>query len=62
MAYSQTTNLDLDKAVVGTNQPFETAVINDNWDKVDAAFDTDALLPRVQDTLDDGLVIDGGAA
>ena len=36
MAYTQTTRLDLDKAVPGSNQVFETAVINSNWDKVDA--------------------------
>lgn len=36
MAYTQTTRLDLDKAVPGSNQVFETAVINDNWDKIDA--------------------------
>jgi hypothetical protein len=37
MAYVETTDLALKKAVVGTNQPFETTVINANWDKVDAA-------------------------
>ena len=37
MAYSETTDLALKKAVVGTNQPFETVEINANWDKVDAA-------------------------
>lgn len=37
MAYTQTTEIDLDKAVPGTNQAFETTVINDNWDKIDAA-------------------------
>lgn len=62
MAYTQTTNLDIDKAVVGTNQAFETAVINDNWDKIDAAFNIEALAPRVQDTLDEGLTVDGGTA
>lgn len=36
MAYTTTTRLALQKAVVGTNQPFETTVINANWDKVDA--------------------------
>jgi hypothetical protein len=36
MAYTNTTRLLLKKAVVGTNQPFETTVINANWDKVDA--------------------------
>lgn len=62
MAYTQTTNLDLDKAVVGTNQPFETAKINENWDKVDAAFDVEELAPRVQDVVDEGLTVDGGTA
>lgn len=37
MAYSTTTELALQKAVPGSNQPFETAEINNNWDKVDAA-------------------------
>lgn len=37
MSYTQTTTLSLDKAVVGSNQPFETTSINSNWDKVDAA-------------------------
>ena len=37
MSYTQTTELDLDKAVPGSNQPFETTSINSNWDKVDAA-------------------------
>lgn len=36
MSYSTTTRLGLKKAIVGTNQPFETAVFNENWDKVDA--------------------------
>lgn len=37
MAYTETTELLLKKAVPGTNQPFETAEINNNWDKVDDA-------------------------
>lgn len=36
MSYTQTTRLQLKKAVPGSNQPFETAVFNENWDKVDA--------------------------
>lgn len=36
MSYSTTTRLSLKKAIPGTNQPFETAVFNENWDKVDA--------------------------
>lgn len=36
MSYSTTTRLTLKKAVSGTNQPFETAVFNENWDKIDA--------------------------
>jgi hypothetical protein len=62
MAYTQTTNLGLDKAVVGTNQAFETVKINDNWDKVDGAFDADTLAPRVQDVADEGIIISGGTA
>ena len=38
MSYSSTVRLGLKKAVVGSNQPFETAVVNENWDKVDAEF------------------------
>ena len=36
MSYSTTSRLTLKKAVSGTNQPFETAVFNENWDKIDA--------------------------
>jgi hypothetical protein len=36
MSYTTTTRLGLKKAVVGSNQAFETAEINANWDKVDA--------------------------
>ena len=36
MAYTTTTRLGLQKAVIGSNQAFETAVVNNNWDKVDA--------------------------
>ncbi|MFM5968907.1 MAG: hypothetical protein ACKOQ8_07730 [Micrococcales bacterium] len=36
MSYSTTTRLSLKKAVIGTNQPFETAVFNENLDKIDA--------------------------
>lgn len=45
MAYTTTTRLGLKKAVVGSNQAFETAEINANWDKVDAeAIDADSRL------------------
>ncbi len=36
MSYTTTTRLALKKAVIGSNQAFETAEINANWDKVDA--------------------------
>ena len=36
MSYTTTSRLALQKAVVGSNQAFETSVINSNWDKVDA--------------------------
>ena len=36
MSYTTTTRLGLKKAVPGSNQPFETAVINTNWDSIDA--------------------------
>ncbi len=35
MAYTTTTRLGLQKAVIGSNQPFETSAINNNWDKLD---------------------------
>lgn len=38
MSYSVTTRLGLKKAVVGSNQAFETSVFNDNLDAVDAEF------------------------
>jgi hypothetical protein len=49
MSYTNTTRLGLAKANPGTNQPFETAVINTNWDKVDAeAVAADARLDAVE--------------
>lgn len=36
MSYELTTELDLKKAVPGSNQPFETVEMNNNWDKIDA--------------------------
>lgn len=49
MAYTTTTRLLLKKATPGTNQPFETAEINANWDKVDAeAVAVDARLDAVE--------------
>lgn len=36
MAYTTTTRLELQKAVPGSAQVFETTVINDNWDAIDA--------------------------
>lgn len=36
MSYSTTTRLLLKKAVVGSNQAFETSVFNDNLDSIDA--------------------------
>lgn len=36
MSYTSTPRLALKKAVIGSNQAFETAEINANWDKVDA--------------------------
>jgi len=49
MAYTTTTRLALQKAVVGSNQAFETAVINSNWDKVDAeAVAADSRLDAIE--------------
>ncbi len=36
MSYTTTTLLGLKKAVVGSNQAFETSVFNDNWNAIDA--------------------------
>jgi hypothetical protein len=36
MSYTTTTRLGLKKAVAGSNQAFETAIFNENLDKVDA--------------------------
>ena len=36
MSYTTTTRLGLKKAVVGSNQPFETTVFNTNWDAIDS--------------------------
>lgn len=36
MSYTTTSRLGLKKAVVGSNQAFETSVFNENWDAVDA--------------------------
>jgi hypothetical protein len=49
MSYTNTTRLGLAKANPGTNQPFETTVINANWDKVDAeAVAADARLDVIE--------------
>lgn len=42
MAYEATTNLGLQKAVPGSNQAFETAVFNENWDAIDGVFPLDS--------------------
>lgn len=52
MAYTQTTRLQLKKAVPGTNQAFETSEINNNWDKVDAeAVAVDARLDAAESSI-----------
>jgi DNA anti-recombination protein RmuC len=38
MAYENTTKIGLKKAVIGTNQAFETQVFNDNLDAIDDEF------------------------
>jgi hypothetical protein len=45
MSYTTTMRLLLQKAVPGSNQPFETTVFNNNLDKIDA--DTVATVARV---------------
>jgi acyl dehydratase len=59
----------LEKATPGTNQPFETTSINNNWDKVDANAASDHNRITAVETLVSGLsyvsgrlVIDGGGA
>lgn len=62
MSYTQTTELDLDKAVPGSNQPFETSSINANWDKVDAAVavnNTDIAALKAGTAI---VTVDGGTA
>lgn len=49
MSYTTTTRLGLQKAVIGSNQPFETSVVNANWDKVDAeAVAADVRLDNIE--------------
>jgi hypothetical protein len=53
MSYTGTTRLDLKKADIGSNQPFETSVINANWDKVDAeAVAVDTRIDTIEGTID----------
>lgn len=52
MSYTTTTRLLLKKAVIGSNQAFETSEINANWDKVDAeAVATDSRLDAAESTI-----------
>lgn len=52
MSYTGTSRLDLKKADIGSNQPFETSVINANWDKVDAeAVAVDTRLDTAEGTV-----------
>ena len=49
MSYTTTTRLGLKKAVAGSNQAFETAIFNENLDKVDAeAVAADGRLDAVE--------------
>lgn len=49
MSYTTTTRLGLKKAVPGSNQAFETAIFNENLDKVDAeAVAADGRLDAVE--------------
>lgn len=49
MSYTTTTRLQLEKAVIGSNQPFETSSINGNWDKVEAeAVAVDTRLDNIE--------------
>lgn len=59
MSYDLTTELELKKAVIGSNQPFETAEINANWDKVDGSVIAVKGTLSVPSTI---IAIDGGTA
>lgn len=49
MSYTTTTRLQLQKAVIGSNQPFETAVFNSNLDKIEAeAVAADTRLDNIE--------------
>ena len=60
MAYTTTTKLSLEKAVPGTNQPFETTSINNNWDKVDANAVSDSNRITAVETIVSNLTYSGG--
>ena len=55
MSYTETEVLALKKAVIGTNQPFETAEINANWDKVETLAGNETTASTI-------VKIDGGTA
>lgn len=51
MSYTSTPRLSLSKPVVGSNQAFETSVLNANWDKIDAeAVAADVRLDAIEAT------------
>jgi hypothetical protein len=55
MSYTNTTRLTLKKADIGSNQAFETSVMNANWDKVDAeAVAVDLRLDTIETAVGDG--------
>jgi hypothetical protein len=57
MSYTTTTRLLLQKAVPGTNQPFETTVFNSNLDKIDAeAVAVNTRVSAVENTVTSGTV------
>jgi hypothetical protein len=57
MSYTTTTRLLLQKAVPGTNQPFETTVFNSNLDKIDAdSVSVNTRVSAVENTVTSGTV------
>lgn len=70
MAYTTTTYVGLKKAVPGTNQAFETSVMNLNWDALETKISLDhsgvtdlqSRVTTLETTPPTVSVIDGGSA
>lgn len=70
MAYTTTTYVGLKKAVPGTNQAFETSVMNLNWDNIEnkiytdhaSVLDLQSRVGTLETTPPTVTTIDGGSA